>query len=216
MIFLLLLAAVYNGSLAQKQYNILYEMKSWFPQYGKFLPVLHSRLLIDDSVSYEYPFDGKDDVKSPYGKQFRSHSTYKNISSNLMLSQSDPGFSQRRFLIFDTIPRIQWELVNEEKTILNFSCKKATGIYRNVSYIAWYTNDIPRPFGHDFFGGLPGVILELISAKARQITTAIRISNEKVQIIEPASGKKITPENFQEVLKKLHKSHPLPRSTIPR
>ena len=203
LIFLLLCVVMFKGSHAQKQYNILYEIKQWFPRYGKFLPVIHSRLLINDSISYEYPIDGKDDGKPPYGKKFRLHSTYKNISSNVMLSQSEPGFKPR-FLISETIPKIQWELVDEEKTILNYNCKKATCTYNKVAYIAWYTNDIPLAFGHNSFGGLPGVIVELVIPKARQITTAIGITTENVEIIEPAAGKKITRENYQK-LKKLHK-----------
>lgn len=213
LIFVLLFAVMYKGSSAQKQYNILYEIKRWFPQYGKFLPVLHSRLLINDTLSYEYPFDGKDDVKPPYGKKFRWHSTYKNIPSNLMLSQSEPR-DKPRFLIFDTIPKIQWELVDEEKSILKYNCKKATCVYRNVIYIAWYTKDIPLAFGYDIFGGLPGLILEMVSPKGRQIITATAITAESVEIVQPALGKKITPEQFQKVLKKLHKSHPTPIPTV--
>ena len=60
-----------------------------------------------------------------------------------------------------------WELTNETKDIDGYTCYKAVHkefIQRSQTYrtsTAWYTLDIPVPYGPAGFGGLPGLILEL-------------------------------------------------------
>ena len=54
-----------------------------------------------------------------------------------------------------------WELHQEKKQIGNFSCQKATINFRGRNYVAWFTNEIPVPFGPWKFQGLPGLILEV-------------------------------------------------------
>ncbi len=191
--------AFYLGSsYAQKGYNITYESLRWYPSYGKFLPAINFRLLIKDSISYEYAYFERDDGKSPYGKKFRGHSRYKNISSKLLLSQSEP-MGMTRYLIIDTIPKIKWVLYEEEKSVLSYTCKKATCTYNNVAYFAWYTKEIPLPFGPGLFGGLPGLILELESTKS--IIAATTITKENVEIVQPDAGKKITRQKLDDIKK---------------
>lgn len=60
----------------------------------------------------------------------------------------------------EEIPKINWELTNETKEIGNFSCRKAVGHFRGREYTAWYTRDIPVPYGPWKLQGLPGLILE--------------------------------------------------------
>ncbi|MBK1439170.1 GLPGLI family protein [Parapedobacter sp. ISTM3] len=64
------------------------------------------------------------------------------------------------FIYNDTLPGIQWELINEKKAIGNFTCQKAVGTFRGRTYDAWFTPDIPLPYGPWKLGGLPGLILE--------------------------------------------------------
>ncbi len=198
LIFLTYFATSLSSSSAQESYNITYEYLRWYPVYGKFLSTINSRLLIKDSISYEYSYFERDDGKSPYGKKFRGHSSFKNISSNLFLSQSEP-LGMPRYLIMDTIPKMKWDLYEEEKIVLNYTCKKATCTYNNISYFAWYNRDIPLPFGPGLFGGLPGVILELESTKS--IITATTITKENVEIVQPDVGKKITREKLNGIKK---------------
>ncbi|WP_310557214.1 GLPGLI family protein [Flavobacterium sp.] len=55
---------------------------------------------------------------------------------------------------------INWKLFNETKKIGIFECKKAIAFFRGREYTAWYTNEIPVPFGPWKLQGLPGLILE--------------------------------------------------------
>ncbi|HEY8689132.1 MAG TPA: GLPGLI family protein [Chitinophagaceae bacterium] len=198
--FLLLFAGFYINSSAQKNYIILYNVTRQNPDSGKPLIRFKTKLIIKDSVSYQYNFSVTDDVDPPYGKRYRGHSSYTNIASNLLLYQSEP-MNNSRYIVVDTIQKYEWKLFNEEKVILNHNCKKAICIYEGGIYFAFYTEDIPLPFGPWIFGGLPGVILELGSAKWPQVWTATAIKNVNVEIVQPAIGKKITPQQFFEILK---------------
>ncbi|MDQ6756506.1 MAG: GLPGLI family protein [Bacteroidota bacterium] len=184
-------------SLAQKYYNILYETR-WETEYGKSRPVYKSRLLIKDSLAYEYVFNGNDIGKQPYGKRFMGHSTYFNLSSGLMLFQTQP-WDNRKFLIEDTIQKFHWEIANEEKTILNHICKKATGIINGNKYIAWFAPSIPISVGPNRYGGLPGIILQLILVKDQQVSTIIEINNQPFEIVQPAVGNKMTAQQFEKL-----------------
>jgi GLPGLI family protein len=53
-----------------------------------------------------------------------------------------------------------WKLQKETKKIGNFDCHKATTKFRGREYTAWYTNEIPVPYGPWKLQGLPGLILE--------------------------------------------------------
>ena len=65
-------------------------------------------------------------------------------------------------LIFKEKPLKEvWKLHSETKKLSNFLCKKATISFRGRNYTAWYTAEIPDPFGPWKLRGLPGVILEL-------------------------------------------------------
>lgn len=54
----------------------------------------------------------------------------------------------------------KWNLQNESKKIGKFTCYKATTQFRGREYIAWYTPEIPLPYGPWKLQGLPGLILE--------------------------------------------------------
>lgn len=61
----------------------------------------------------------------------------------------------------DSLPKIQWKLIPDDaKEINGFKCNKAVGEFRGSDIVAYYTSDIPIPFGPFKFKNLPGLILE--------------------------------------------------------
>lgn len=202
-ISLLLFTIIYQCIIAQNGYSVLYERQTL---QGIPSSSFKQRLVIKDSVSYEYFFQYRDDGKKPYGSMFRLHSTYKNISSHLMLSQSEPA-SKGRYLITDTIHKLNWNLLSDEKIVLNYRCKNAHVLTHGKNYVVWYTEQIPLPFGPGVFLGLPGLILQVYSEDGH-ITTATSIAKVNVEIQEPAKGKKITGLAFNKLLMKSYKQNP--------
>jgi len=65
-----------------------------------------------------------------------------------------------KFYVSEKTPKINWILENETKKIGAFIARKARGKYRGRMYTAWYTLEIPLPFGPWKLQGLPGLILE--------------------------------------------------------
>ncbi|MCH3881567.1 MULTISPECIES: GLPGLI family protein [Tenacibaculum] len=72
---------------------------------------------------------------------------------------------------------INWVLKEDAKIIDGFTCYKAVRTELNkrtnkyVETIAWYTPDIPVPYGPLGNGGLPGLILQLIRPNLVSLTT---------------------------------------------
>ncbi|MDY3339414.1 GLPGLI family protein [Riemerella anatipestifer] len=63
-------------------------------------------------------------------------------------------------------PKINsWKLVDETKIVNSFSCKKAELRFKGRDWIAWYSTEIPFPYGPYKFGGLPGLIIKMTDKK---------------------------------------------------
>ncbi|WPZ08568.1 GLPGLI family protein [Roseivirga spongicola] len=77
--------------------------------------------------------------------------------------------------VVESVPNFKWTFEKEQKTIGKFLCKKATTEFRGRTYICWYTEEIPLPYGPWKLQGLPGLILEaetkdgFFAAKFKQI-----------------------------------------------
>lgn len=76
-------------------------------------------------------------------------------NTNLIKSR-DIGFNY----IKDSIPKINWKILDETKEIGDFKCFKASCNFRGRDYTAWFTLEIPLPYGPWKLQGLPGLILE--------------------------------------------------------
>ncbi|NIF05932.1 GLPGLI family protein [Chryseobacterium sp. Tr-659] len=58
-----------------------------------------------------------------------------------------------------------WRLVDETKIINTINCKKAEVTFKGRNWIAWYSPEIPLPYGPYKFGGLPGLIIKITDDK---------------------------------------------------
>lgn len=59
----------------------------------------------------------------------------------------------------------QWNITDSIKVSNNFRLQKATTQFGGRNWIAWFTKDIPMPYGPYKFNGLPGLIMELYDTK---------------------------------------------------
>jgi GLPGLI family protein len=109
----------------------------------------------DSDVSFNIKFNG---VKSIILTDFEKDS----ITSQVSLFRDG---SQKTYLVRETIPKINWNLIAEYKVVGQLKAQKAIGIFRGRKYTAWFTNEIPVNFGPWKFNGLPGLILEISDDK---------------------------------------------------
>ena len=128
------------------------------------------------------------------------------------------GMFDKKFIVEDSIHKLNWKLSEETQTILGHVCRKATAQRMGKSYrmtmdngkmerkefddttniVAWFTTDIPVSAGPEVQGQLPGLILALDMNNGRIVYKAIELS-PKVEIASikaPTKGKKLTPQEF--------------------
>ena len=149
---------------------------------------------------------------------------YKNTKEERYTNQNE-SFS-KMFLIQDKLEKLDWQLGSETKNIGDYTCYKATlkrerevresGISVNgdkefddipkmeeYEVIAWYTPQIPVNTGPDEFYGLPGLILEINDGSQSIMCSKIVLNpSEKVKIVEPTKGKKISQDEYDKIMEK--------------
>lgn len=115
---------------------------------------------------------------------------------------------RNQIYIKEIAPKIKWKIEKDIKKIGKFNCKKATTTFRGRNYTAWFTTEIPLPFGPWKLNGLPGLILEAYDAnkylywyfKSVEYPTK---SKEKVKyMLIPKKQKILTYEEFKSLQKK--------------
>lgn len=95
------------------------------------------------------------------------------------------------FRFEDKLPRIEWQIQDESKNILGYTCQKAIGKLYNREWTVWFTMDIPVSEGPWLLAGLPGLILEANDADSIFHFTAIELSKDNTLSVEPTSKKHI-------------------------
>ena len=81
---------------------------------------------------------------------------YFNDKKNKTFYSRDLGFN----LVKEPTPKIKWDITEENKKVGRYTVYKATGDFRGRIYTAWFTTEIPVPYGPWKLQGLPGLILE--------------------------------------------------------
>ncbi|HEU5365755.1 MAG TPA: GLPGLI family protein [Hanamia sp.] len=131
----------------------------------------------------------------------------------------------KKYIVTDTLQKLNWKLTGETQTIMNHVCQKAiaqkTGkrtemnidngvmskkeVEDTSNIVAWFTSDIPVSAGPEFPGQLPGLILALEMNKGQVVYKAIEISPsvDLARIKKPTKGKQVTPDEFKKEQQKL-------------
>jgi len=112
---------------------------------------------------------------------------------------------------YKDIVKLNWKLSKEVDSINGIAVKKATTFFRGRKYVAYYSEEMPMPFGPYKFFGLPGLIVkvydekkhisfDLISLKSFDKKLALNYSNE-VTFVQKKEFKKA---------ERLYKTNPIP------
>lgn len=150
--------------------------------------------------------------------------TFHNMAEFKKIEQRELG--GKTFIVADSIRKLNWKVAGETKTILSYSCLKATtqrtqqnmrmnmdngkmtreNVTDTLNIVAWFTNEIPGSFGpENYQGQLPGTILEMDVNNGRTKFVALEFSpkTDVAKIKEPTKGKKLTPDEFSKEREKL-------------
>lgn len=115
------------------------------------------------------------------------------------------------FVYSDSVPSLEWSFSAEETdTILDYECRKATTEFAGRNYTAWFTPEIPLPFGPYKFGGLPGLILKIEDAEQQFIWEAKGFERTNAPIMEytyrDGNDKRCTAADVEKTLVRYFKS----------
>lgn len=106
---------------------------------------------------------------------------FRNSNSNIITLTDQ--LLMDSYLIKDTVLDMKWTLQMDTATFVGYFCNKATTTFRGRKYSAWYTTEIPMPYGPYKFGGLPGVILFLNEEKGNFEFQCISIETLKEKYV---------------------------------
>ena len=106
----------------------------------------------------------------------------------------------------EPIPQLQWTMARGDSTILGYLCHKATTRFRGRDYIAWYTEEIPFPYGPFKFGGLPGLITCIYDTQREHIYTLVGFEKAPaLDYIYSGNGRRKINEVTREEVNKLQR-----------
>jgi GLPGLI family protein len=132
------------------------------------------------------------------GDDGKSAILYKDLSNKAYLKST--SLMGKDFLIKDSLPTYDWELVSETKTIGNYVCKKATTVYNDQEITAWYALSIPLSDGPGEYYGLPGLILELTDGTTTYNALSVKQTPD-ISLTKPSKGKEVTKADYQKIVK---------------
>ena len=151
---------------------------------------------------------------------------YKNIKPKTAVVQKD--LMGKLFLVSDSLPALHWKLSSETKQIGAYLCRKATAIVpvsssqtteaneskshlfdsqqKPLEITAWYAPEIPINQGPERYWGLPGLILEMNDGNLTILCSKITLnSKDDAPVAAPDSGKIVTQQQFNAIVKKKKK-----------
>ncbi|MDE5673442.1 MAG: GLPGLI family protein, partial [Duncaniella sp.] len=115
------------------------------------------------------------------------------------------------FVYSDSVPSMEWNFSDENTdSIMGYDCRKATVEFAGRSYTAWFTPEIPLPFGPYKFGGLPGLILKVEDAEQQFVWEAVGFERTNAPIMEytyrDGNDKRCTAADVEKTLARYFKS----------
>ncbi len=179
----------------------------------------------------EEKIDALSGATDSWGKNFSPGAQYKNLKTKTQLQTQE--FYGKRFVVKDSLLKIDWQLSGETKQIGNYTCFRANALVPTndlnwyafswsklrtadkkdgtenqvelTQVEAWYTLQIPVATGPLEYSGLPGLILEVSADNTTILCSKITINpDQDIEIIKPSKGKEVSKKEYQEiVLKKM-------------
>lgn len=126
-------------------------------------------------------------------------------------------FMGRTFIIRGDQPAYAWKLSEDQSEFLGYMVQKATAELDSSTVEAWFTPEIPVSAGPGLFGGLPGMILVVVSVDDGRLAysaTEVHLDGlEEGAIIAPDEGRKVSREEYERIVEeKLEEIEALKRS----
>ena len=162
-------------------------------------------LIIERNESYEFLPWQKGKITEPLGSSFREHSVYTDMARGVVFYQTDPA-GYPKFLVEDTLTKIDWKIEAEMKLIAGYKCRMATGMLKGSEILVYYSEELPRGFGPFSITGLKGTILEIHSKHLPYVISVSEVTRGGLTMQKPDDGKPIPVEEYNKIVEKIAKN----------
>lgn len=179
-----LFLVLFLSLLSQAQnYKVIYQIH-WKPSVEKDSIITDLGVLaINNGNSYFTGYDNfrNDSLKSKIVSDFFNENKQGNLrfpdptkwsrfnKTIIKNTASDSTIQEEKYYVstFQIVStcKLKWKMEKGTKTILGFTCKKASLDFGGRKWIAWYSESIPISDGPYKFRGLPGLILSINDEK---------------------------------------------------
>lgn len=132
-----------------------------------------------------------------------ANQVYTNQERSLLVAE-EINMKGKHYFVTDSLYPMKWKITAEEKKIESLTCIKAECHFRGRQYIAWFTPDIPLPFGPWKMGGLPGLVVDLHD-KEENLVIRLASIGKSVETPQPPAHVQYTMEDHVAEIKKLIK-----------
>lgn len=204
-VFIVLL--LYTVANAQENFRIVYQVRfnDQFDR-GRADRLHTGYLFINSSESRYYTIQ-----KSSYvPKNERDISMMPDTANQVYISQAggrliaeEMNLKGQRYFVADSLYPMSWEISGEQKMIDSLRCTKATCTFRGRLYTAWFTTDIPLPFGPWKMGGLPGLVVDLQDIEENLLIRLSSINRTAESVVLPTNVTSTIEDHFAELRKLL-------------
>ncbi|MDR1653928.1 MAG: GLPGLI family protein [Prevotellaceae bacterium] len=136
-----------------------------------------------------------------------SFEVFKNYPTGKITVTDIVSMLQTSHVYEEEMPVFNWKIENEQQTVLNYICQKATVHFRGRDFVAWFTQEIPISNGPWKFGGLPGLILKLYDTRNQfvyECTGIEMLKNSEPIKFYKVNYQKITREGLDKLFQKNH------------
>ena len=131
---------------------------------------------------------------------------YNNIEEDIFYHQHSEF--NKLYLVTSDFDSLDWEIHDETKEILGYTCIKATTTIveprREFPTTVWFAPELPFPFGPKEFRGLPGVILAMNYNNYYFYAVSIDLNKNKNNIKKPTKGELVTDKRFFKIVEEYH------------
>lgn len=194
-----------NAQLFIEKANIEYEVKSnfkknmgesdWVERMGDKIPMFRTEIynytFADNKSIYKFDKLLDRDKFPEFLRSENKNMWYTDYATGKQSIEKDLIGST--FSIEDSLPKLEWRLISENRNIAGFNCKKAvTKIFDSVYVFAFYTEEIMIPGGPCSINGLPGMIMGLTIPRlfTSWIATKVNVNGVDVTSIKAIPAKK--------------------------
>ena len=126
---------------------------------------------------------------------------YQSISEQKLVDTK--RIATQMFQVQESLPELNWEIINEFKSIEGYQAQKAITHFRGRTYEVWFTPEIPISFGPWKLQGLPGLILEAQDTKNHLIFSfkGVESSDKSFQMGYDTNIKQVSYKDYERVYK---------------